>query len=246
MLPWLIDTVWLLWVYCLKLYIWLYIRWQNDEKSRIFATITFTRPSFLGGVSSFNVAIWSRGLLSPKSYVDVPAWPQKSDFLYTNFLPNFPPINILFLKEKHPILIKMIDDGEFFLFEFDVRFSACKTCVELVYGFADILKMTFLACDEINYPWWFTTYVCGNQERITCRNTSPGVLVNLEDSKMKGQTEHLRALHLVDPCWSLSSRGHSLAFTKRSCILGGGDEKQKRWGDGKTFLRQSSSSRMLE
>ena len=44
------------------------------------------------------------GLLSPKSYVDVPAGPQKSDFLYTNILPNFPPISKPFLKEKHPIL----------------------------------------------------------------------------------------------------------------------------------------------
>ena len=43
------------------------------------------------------------GLLSPKSYVDVPARPRKSDFLYTNYLPNFPPR----LKEKHPILTKL-------------------------------------------------------------------------------------------------------------------------------------------
>ena len=47
------------------------------------------------------------GLLSPKSYVDVPAGPQKSDYLYTNFLPNFPPINIPLSKEKHPILTKL-------------------------------------------------------------------------------------------------------------------------------------------
>ena len=47
------------------------------------------------------------GVLSPKSYVDVPAGPRKSDYLYTNFLPNFPPISIQFLKEKHPILIKL-------------------------------------------------------------------------------------------------------------------------------------------
>ena len=47
------------------------------------------------------------GGLSPKSYVDVPAGPQKSDYLYTNFWPNFPPISIPFLKEKHPILIKL-------------------------------------------------------------------------------------------------------------------------------------------
>ena len=47
------------------------------------------------------------GVLSPKSYVDVPAGPRKSDYLYINFLPNFPPISIPFLKEKHPILIKL-------------------------------------------------------------------------------------------------------------------------------------------
>ena len=47
------------------------------------------------------------GVLSPKSYVDVPAGPRKSDYLYTNFLPNFPPINIPFSKEKHPIWIKL-------------------------------------------------------------------------------------------------------------------------------------------
>ena len=46
-------------------------------------------------------------LLSPKSYVDVPAGPRKSDYLYTNFLPNFPTINIPFSKEKHPILTKL-------------------------------------------------------------------------------------------------------------------------------------------
>ena len=43
------------------------------------------------------------GVLSPKSYVDVPAGPRKSDYLYTNFLPNFPPISIPFSKEMHPI-----------------------------------------------------------------------------------------------------------------------------------------------
>ena len=47
------------------------------------------------------------GVLSPESYVDVPAGPRKSDYLYTNFLPNFPPISIPFSKEKHPICIKL-------------------------------------------------------------------------------------------------------------------------------------------
>ena len=50
-----------------------------------------------------NVFCPGGGLLSPKSYVDVPTGPRKSDYLYTNFLPNFPPISIPFSKEKHPI-----------------------------------------------------------------------------------------------------------------------------------------------
>ena len=47
------------------------------------------------------------GLLSLKSYVDVPARPRKSDYLYTNILPNFLPMSIPFLKEKHPIFDKL-------------------------------------------------------------------------------------------------------------------------------------------
>ena len=39
--------------------------------------------------------------------MDVPAGPRKSDYLYTNFLPNFPPISIPFSKENHPIWIKL-------------------------------------------------------------------------------------------------------------------------------------------
>ena len=44
---------------------------------------------------------------SPKSYVDVPAEPWKSNFLYTNFSPNYLPISIPFSMEKHPILSKL-------------------------------------------------------------------------------------------------------------------------------------------
>ena len=51
----------------------------------------------------WHVCPW--GLLSPKSYVDVPAGPRKSDYLYTNFLPNFPPISIPF--SKAPNLTKL-------------------------------------------------------------------------------------------------------------------------------------------
>ena len=57
---------------------------------------------------SFDIALYTSpggGVLSPKSYVNVPAGPRKSDYLYTNFLPNFPPISIPFSKEKHPIWI---------------------------------------------------------------------------------------------------------------------------------------------
>ena len=37
----------------------------------------------------------------------MPAGPRKSGFLYTNFLPNFPPISIPFSKKKHAILTKL-------------------------------------------------------------------------------------------------------------------------------------------
>ena len=47
------------------------------------------------------------GLLLPKSYVDVPAEPQKPDFLYTNFSSDYPPISLPFSIEKHPILPKL-------------------------------------------------------------------------------------------------------------------------------------------
>ena len=33
--------------------------------------------------------------------------PQKLDFLYTNFSHKYPPISIPFLKQKHPILLKL-------------------------------------------------------------------------------------------------------------------------------------------
>ena len=47
------------------------------------------------------------GLLSPKSCVDVPASPRKFYFLNTNFPPNYPPISIPVLIEKHLILLKL-------------------------------------------------------------------------------------------------------------------------------------------
>ena len=54
-----------------------------------------------------RIVLRTGGVLSPNLYVDVPAGPRKSDFLYTHFLPNFPPISIPFSKEKHPILTKL-------------------------------------------------------------------------------------------------------------------------------------------
>ena len=50
-------------------------------------------------VSRLTSMILGRALLSPNSYVDVPARPGKSDFLYTNFLPNFPPLVYHFRKK---------------------------------------------------------------------------------------------------------------------------------------------------
>ena len=54
-----------------------------------------------------SVTARGHGVLLPKSCVDVPAGPRKSDVLYTNFLPNFPPISIPFSNEKHAILTKL-------------------------------------------------------------------------------------------------------------------------------------------
>ena len=45
-------------------------------------------------------------MLLPKLYVNVPAGSQKFDFLLTHFLHNYPPIST-FLKEMHPILLKL-------------------------------------------------------------------------------------------------------------------------------------------
>ena len=53
------------------------------------------------------------GLPLSKSYVDVLVGPRKSDYIYTNFLPNFLPINIPFSEEKHPIFTKL---GAFYNF----------------------------------------------------------------------------------------------------------------------------------
>ena len=61
---------------------------------------------FIWRVQTTHNVMGGGGVLSPKSYVDVPAGPRKSDYLYTNFLPNFPPISIPFSKEKHPIFMK--------------------------------------------------------------------------------------------------------------------------------------------
>ena len=56
--------------------------------------MTMIEASLKGSYSLSNT--W--GLLSTKSYVDMPGGPRKSLYL---FLPNFPPINTPFSKEKH-------------------------------------------------------------------------------------------------------------------------------------------------
>ena len=72
---------------------------------RLLTQYAIIMVQFLAGLRKIKLP--PGGVLSSKSYVDVPAGHRKSDYLYTNFLPNFPPISIPFLKEKHPILIKL-------------------------------------------------------------------------------------------------------------------------------------------
>ena len=76
---------------------------MTSQKTSFFFCIAafWIGPRPIGG----NFMGPGEGLFSPKSYVDVPVGPQKSDFLYTNFLPNC--TIIPFSKEKHPILTKL-------------------------------------------------------------------------------------------------------------------------------------------
>ena len=46
-------------------------------------------------------------LLSPKLYMDVPAGPQKFDFLFTNFLPKLPTHQCTILNRKTPNFTQM-------------------------------------------------------------------------------------------------------------------------------------------
>ena len=50
---------------------------------------------------------WLGGGYSHQIVHGCACWTTKFDFLYTNFVPNFPPISIPFSKEKHPILTKL-------------------------------------------------------------------------------------------------------------------------------------------
>ena len=65
------------------------------------------RRQFLQEAYGKFISPGPEGVLSPKLYVDVPARPQKFDFLYTNFSHNYPPIDISLSKEKHPLLLKL-------------------------------------------------------------------------------------------------------------------------------------------
>ena len=82
---------------------------QNIQKLKIstdFGQQCHHPPTF--SQKKKKMGIFTGGwLLSPKWYMDTPAVPRESDLLYTNFLPNFPPNNIPFSKEKHPILVKL-------------------------------------------------------------------------------------------------------------------------------------------
>ena len=85
---------------------------RAETGEKVYPIINGENPWMFGYVDVFHeminqVCVSSTGtippppregeVLSPKSYVDVPAKLRKSYFLYTNFLPNYPPINIPFL-----------------------------------------------------------------------------------------------------------------------------------------------------
>ena len=101
-----------------------YVICKIDMLSFIYAVpnFCFFFQSYLSGLFSMKIPVGKYisegrrgegkgegrggGLLSPKSYVDMPAGPQKSDYLYTNFLPNFPPISKTIFNRKAPNLTK--------------------------------------------------------------------------------------------------------------------------------------------
>ena len=58
------------------------------------------------GKCSESIKNLGEGGIPAKLYMNVPAEPQESDFIYTSFLLNYPPISIPLMIEKHPILPK--------------------------------------------------------------------------------------------------------------------------------------------
>ena len=72
-----------------------------------FTVINFNEFVYVGLQQINHMHARGRGLLSPKSYVDVPVGPRKLDFLYTSFSPDYPPISIPFSIENHLILRKL-------------------------------------------------------------------------------------------------------------------------------------------
>ena len=71
----------------------------SDKDRPFLISIFHMNQTYLHLIASISTKLL-RGLFSPKSYVDVLARRQKSDFLYTNFLPKFPPISIPFSFRK--------------------------------------------------------------------------------------------------------------------------------------------------
>ena len=78
---------------------------KNKTKQTNKQKTQSNQPSFEGENSP-------EGVLRPKLFMDVPAAPWIFNFLNTNFLHNYQPNSIPFLKEKHPILLKL---GVFFV-----------------------------------------------------------------------------------------------------------------------------------
>ena len=80
----------------------------NDIKPSLWQRLTPSKIKTLK--MSIEILNWMGGVYFCQNCIwmdHVPAKPRKLNFLYTNFLPDPPPISIPFLREKHWILPKL-------------------------------------------------------------------------------------------------------------------------------------------